>query len=182
MDKRIAIVKDVVIHPISAFKEISENSKYYLPGAIVLFFGSTVLFLEGVFEGAITLALNIFFISIQYGIGRALKGKASFIGLFSALQYAYIPVLISIGIFSLTLDLEIETYAENTSRFGSIIVVGFAFLVWAIILDILAVREAHRFGTGRSIGTLIISALIITIIFAVVAVSVVSAFLGEDLL
>ena len=72
LDKRVAIVKDVVIHPVRAFREISENSKYFLPGAIVLFFFSAVFFAEGAIEGAVSMGSDIFFISILYIIGRSL--------------------------------------------------------------------------------------------------------------
>ncbi len=182
MDKRVAIVKDVVIHPVRAFREISENSKYFLPGAIVLFFFSGVFFAEGALEGAMSMGSDIFFISILYIIGRALKGKASFRGIFSALQYAYIPALIAIAMFSLTPGIDVENISENISQLlGVVIGIAIPLILWGLILVILAVREAHGFGTGKAIGTIIISLIIYIIIFAVVIIGVSFTFLGMDL-
>ncbi len=182
LDKRVAIVKDVVIHPVRAFREISENSKYFLPGAIVLFFFSAVFFAEGAIEGAVSMGSDIFFISILYIIGRALKGKASFRGIFSALQYAYIPALIAIAMFSLTPGIDVENISENISQLlGAVIGIAIPLILWGLILAILAVREAHGFGTGKAIGTIIISLIIYIIIFAVVIIGVLLTFLGMDL-
>jgi len=182
LDKRVAIIKDVVIHPVSAFREISENSKYFLPGAIVLFFFSAVVFAEGVFEGATSMGFDIFFIFILYGIGRALKGKASFRGIFSALQYAYIPGLIAIAMFSLTPGIDVENISENISPLlGAVFAIAIPLILWGLILAILAVREAHGFGTGKAIGTIIISLIIYIIIFGVVIIGVLFTFLGLEL-
>ncbi len=182
LDKRVAIVKDVVIHPVRAFREISENGKYYLPGAIVLFLGSAIVFSTGAVEGALSLGLDIFSVVILYYIGRALKGTASFSGLFSALQYAGIPILFASGLFSFIPSSGLDNLSENISQLTTIFVIAIPLVLWGIILYILAVREAHRFGTGRAIGTIIISMIIFIIIFVVVIVGVgLSGFMGEDL-
>jgi len=180
----------VVIHPVHAFREISENSKYFLPGAIVLFFFSAVNFVQGAYEGAMYMISNIFFISILYIIGRALKGKASFRGIFSALQYAYIPALIAttmyylipIAIFSLTTEIDVENILEKLSQLQvALFGIAIPFILWGLILAVLAVREAHGFGTGKAIGLIIISLIITIIIFAVVYIAGFFPFLARDL-
>ena len=55
-DKRITIIKDVIIHPVQAFREIDENSNVYLPAAIVIFLISGGFFSEGFLEGRSGLA------------------------------------------------------------------------------------------------------------------------------
>ena len=160
----------------------SGDGQFYFPGATVLFFFSAVVFAEGAFEGATSMGSDIFFISILYIIGRALKGKASFRGIFSALQYAYIPALIAIAMISLTPEIDVKNISENISPLlGAVIGIAIPLILWGLILAILAVREAHGFGTGKAIGTIIISLIITIIIFAVVIIAVLSTFLGLDL-
>ena len=168
MDKRVAIIKDVIFHPVLAFREIDSNSKFYLSGAIIIFLANAGFFSEGVLEGLGSMAGEIAFIGLAFYIGRFLKGKGNFSGFFSVLQYAGIPALVGSAILLFIPDNELEnlfvTQSENTPLMVSLIGIAMITFLWSFILSILAIRESHKFSTGRSIGTIIISVIIAMII------------------
>jgi len=175
IDKRITIIKDVIFHPVLAFREIDGNGKFYLSGAIVIFLANASFFSEGFFEGLGSMVGEIALIGLVLYIGRFLKGKANFRGLFSVLQYAGIPALVGSAILFFIPDNEFEnlfvTQSENTSLMISLFGVSMILILWSLILSILAVRESHKFSTGRSIVAIIISAIILMIIFVPIALS-----------
>ena len=189
MDKQITILKEVVRHPVKAFREIDRNGREYLIGAISIFLISS--FLSWIFlpkfytigESIVGLVNMIVFIVSIYYIGRFLKGKAGFTGLFSALGYSSLPAIFSSIILGIVSRLSIETTNQiialrnlppeeiatqviplfkdlftpmNISLGAIALLIG----IWGIILIILACREAHKFSTIRAVGTLIITAFI----------------------
>ncbi len=123
MDKRITILKDVIRHPVTAFREIDKNGREYLTGAVFLFL--TVPFLSWVFlpefftvSGAIAGLVNVMVcIVLTYYIGRFLKGKAEFTGLFSALGYSHLPSVFSSIIFGIGGRLNIGTIRQIIDLF-----------------------------------------------------------------
>ena len=193
MDKRITILKEVVRHPVKAFREIDKNGREYLIGAIFIFLISPFLsqiFLPEFFtiSGSIVglVYMMVFIVSIYY-IGRFLKGKAGFTGLFSELGYSYFPSVFSSIIFGIIVKQSIGTINQITALrnlpqeeiatkviplFKDLFTPVNTFLgaiallieIWEIILIILACREAHKFSTERAVGTLIITAFIAGII------------------
>jgi len=175
-EKRITIVKDVLFHPTSAFREINQQSKFYISGGIVLFLASAGLFSEGFLEGLGSMAMDITIIGLVLYIGRGLGGKGNFSGIFSTLQYAGIPTLIASGLLLLLPD----TFYENIMNlqpqeiglFVGVLGIAIILFIWSFILSIIAVREAHQFGTGRAFGTLILSGIIFIIVFIPIVFSV----------
>lgn len=188
MDKRIAVLKDVVRHPVKAFREIDKNSREYLTGALIIFILTASIFhllspqlfsLNRFFTGSFSLVL---FIILIYYVGKFLKGTAEFSGLFSALGYSYIPYVFSSVIFGIIGRLNTQTLSqiitqeqaprETIALFKELftpmnISLGFLGLVagiWGLILAILACRESHKFSTGRAAGTIIITGFVIAII------------------
>ena len=193
MDKRITILKEVVRHPVKAFREIDKNGREYLMGAIFILLISP--FLSWIFSpefftisrSIVGLVYMMVFIVSFYCIGRSLKGKAEFTGLFSALGYSYFPSIFSSIIFGIVVRQSIETLNKITALRDlpqeeiatkviplfkelftpvNIFLGAIALLVgvWEIILIILACREAHKFSTIRAVGTLIITVFIAGII------------------
>jgi len=192
MDRRITILKDVIRHPITAFREIDKNGRDYLTGAVFLLL--TVPFLSWVFlpefftvSEAIAGLVNVMVcIVLTYYIGRFLKGKAEFTGLFSALGYSHLPSVFSSIIFGIggrlnigtirqIIDLSQEQVATEevaeqvatqmipllkelfTPINISLGVIAFLIGIWGVILTILACREAHKFSTKRAVGTFVIA-------------------------
>ena len=193
MDKRITILKEVIRHPVKAFKEIDKNGREYLIGAIFILLISP--FLSWIFSPefftisrSIVGLVNMMVIIVSiYYIGRFLKGKAGFTGLFSALGYSYLPAIFSSIILGILGRLSIETINQITALRNlpqeqiatqviplfkdlftpmNIFLGAIALLIgiWGIILIILACREAHKFSTERAVGTLIITVFIAGII------------------
>jgi len=193
MDKRITILKEVIRHPVKAFREIDKNGKEYSIGAIFILLISP--FLSWIFSPKFftisrsivgLVNMMVFIVSIYY-IGRFLKGKAGFTGLFSALGYSYLPAIFSSIILGILGRLSIETINQITALRNlppeqiatqviplfkdlftpiNIFLGAIAMLIgiWGIILIILACREVHKFSTERAIGTLIITVFIAGII------------------
>lgn len=173
VDKRLGILKDVIIHPTVAFREISSNGQnYFLVSIIVLIVTSIALSLEptdsiGKLSNSLTkyqiLSSSFFLTPIFIGavfletillcyLGRAFKGRANFKGLFSAEIYAgIIPSIISIPITALT----ISPYGLSASM---------AFSIWGIILSFIAYREAHQFSTKRALATIVLPVVILAAI------------------
>jgi len=171
MDKRITIVKDVIVNPSLAFREINQESKFYLSGAIALFLISAGLFSQGIVEGIISMIADIGIIILILYVGRLLKGKAVFTGIFSVLQYSGIPALIGSGIL-LALPENIfesgfDIQTVDLSTFFSLIGISMMFFIWSFILSILAIKEAHQFGVGKSLATIIISSIIFLLVIIV---------------
>jgi len=174
-DKRITIIKDVIFHPVLAFREIDGNSNFYLAGAIAIFLANAGFFSEGFFEGLGSMAGEIAFIGLALYIGRFLKGKANFRGFFSVFQYAGIPALVGSAILWVIPENELENLfafqSENNPIMISLLGIAIITILWSLILTILAIRESHKFSTGRSIGTIIISFIIVMIIVVPIVIS-----------
>jgi len=193
MDKRITILKEVVRHPVKAFREIDENGREYSIGAIFILLISP--FLSWIFSPefftisrSIVGLVNMIVIIVSiYYIGRFLKGKAGFTGLFSALGYSYLPAIFSSIILGVLGRLSIETLNKITALRDlppeeiatqviplfkelftpmnvSLGAIALLIGIWGVILIILACREAHKFSTERAVGTLIITVFIAGII------------------
>jgi hypothetical protein len=57
--------------------------------------------------------------------------------------------------------------------FGWIPFVGTLFSIWALVLDIIGIRQLHEISTGRAIGAVLLSALALAIIVVLIVVAVV---------
>jgi len=199
IDRRISIVKDVIISPAKAFSEIGKNGNYFfVPSLIILagfsifqylnyatLFSSSLPGLEEVpdfFEvqsilysivSDFTLAFFIFI------VGRWFAGKATFTGMFSTLQYAFLPIEIATGIIFAFLGqamLSAAVDVENfLTQFVPMMLAIIPISIWGIILVILACREAHQISTLKSIGVLILAG----IISSVIAIAMTFAFMPD---
>jgi hypothetical protein len=93
MNRQISILADIVRHPVKAFKEITSNGNKFLTGALVIFVISTLLSVllthTEVSPGLRIFTIVMIFVNVGiiYCLSRLFKGKAKFIGLFSAILY-----------------------------------------------------------------------------------------------
>ena len=196
VDKRIAIIKDVITSPTKAFREIDTNASYYFRGAIIIlaiegiissFFYSSTLY-EQLFkvqsqttgqssqiQVLYILVYDFFYVVLVYYMGRRLKGSGNFLGIFSTLQYAGIPVLVGHGLFSLVLyntRFSVEpSMAGVISAIFPYIAIMLPLVIWSFILSIFACRESHKVSGKRSIGILILSAIVLGIVSGIVSVA-----------
>ncbi len=61
---------------------------------------------------------------------------------------------------------------------GAFIAMGLGGIlaIWVLILDVLAIREAHRFSTGRAIATFVLP-FVVLIVLAFILILVIVIFL-----
>ncbi|MGI0021496.1 MAG: Yip1 family protein [Nitrososphaeraceae archaeon] len=196
VDKRIVIIKDVITSPTKAFREIDANARYYFRGAIIIlaiygiissFFYSSTLY-EQLFkvQSQITgqssqiqvlyiLVYDFFYVVLVYYMGRRLKGSGNFLGIFSTLQYAGIPMLVGHGLFSLVLyNTRFSVEPSMAGVISAIFPYGVIMLplgIWSFILSIFACRESHKVSGKRSIGILILSAVVLGIVAGIVTIA-----------
>ena len=83
-------------------------------------------------------------------ISRLLGGQGSYLGLFSALAFAFMPpALFHFLIVNLTKPMgDFGGVLKGLGDIGS--------FVWGLVLEVIAVREAHGLSTLRAIGVLVI--------------------------
>jgi hypothetical protein len=82
---------------------------------------------------------------------RAFGGRKGYENTIKAFAYGYTPVLM----------------------FGWIPFVGALFSVWALILDIIGVRQVHGISTGRAIGAVLLSIAALVVIVVLIELGVV---------
>jgi hypothetical protein len=82
---------------------------------------------------------------------RAFGGRKGYENTIKAFAYGNTPVLL----------------------FGWIPFVGGLFSVWALVLDIIGVRQLHEISTGRAVGAVLLSMVALGVIIALIVVAVV---------
>lgn len=130
-----------------------------------------LLVVGGLIGGPITsLILLAIWSAIVLGIGRLLKGSGQYQELFTALAFANVPSVLNVPAQLLALA---GTAGAVLSGLAS-----FAIAVWVIVLSVLAVREAHRFSTGRAVATVLIPLAVLFVVVIAFIVFLVVALLG----
>lgn len=134
-----------------------------------------VLIAISLFLGPITGIIMMFIYSgIIFLFGKLLGGTGSFWDVFKAGSLTYVPSLV-IGIFYyIWMFFAPESYfnAFETSAFSIIVpLISLAFGIWSIVINVIALSEAHRFSNWRAFFTLTIPFLLVMIfVFAVIAI------------
>ena len=143
-----------------------------------------VLLLAIVLTPIIMIICHFIYTGIIYLVGKLFKGTGGFFDVFKALSVSYIPYVLLIPIFLIwflvdpssvvatTDDLTISTSAI----IGLIIVMIFG--IYCLVIQIIAVSEAHQFGIWRAIGTIFIPLILFTIIIFVIIAILFVAVLG----
>jgi hypothetical protein len=131
--------------------------------------------LVGPIAGIISLAVSTFVVGF---VARRLGGAAESEDTMAALAWAQVPAVVTLAlaaiqilifggdIFKSEIPL-IETNPALAIIFIPIAAAGILILLWQLILTVLTVAEANRFSIWRSIATLLISALVVVVPFAV---------------
>jgi len=114
--------------------------------------------------GAIFGIIQLYFFSWLYmAIGRWFKGKSSFQEMKLAFGWAQYPFCIAA-----LLNVIATLLFHHPIWQGVILVLHFIILVWSIVIGIAVVAEAHRFSAGRSIGTLIVSFILLIVAILII--------------
>lgn len=134
-----------------------------------------VLIAISLFFGPIVGIIMMFFYSgVLFLFGKLLGGTGSFWDVFKAGALTYVPSLV-IGIFYyIWMFFAPDSYfnAFETSAFTFVVpLISFAFGIWSIVINVIALSEAHRFSNWRAFFTLIIPVILVMIlVFAVIAI------------
>ena len=151
---------------------------YFLEASNVQFYVGEQLplgFVSIFFEIEVGFFLSVFSAAAIYEIGKRFGGKGTFKGVFSSICYSSLPITIIFGLIALTMIL--FTYNSGSEAFlgdefflgfsifaVSLMTIMFASLVWSIILGIMALMKSHELSFGKSMGVLILVAIITILI------------------
>ncbi len=186
---KVSVIKDIIIHPKKAFVEITENEKKYFGMALIILgvqvvvgffeFGSIMSFLVPENENKTIEYQSYLIISSTFGafvgawlvlkISKKLnKTQSNFRRVFSAIQFSYVPsLLLGTPIQAIILALFSENITmENFIGSVSIIaVINIPFLIWGIILWIMACKQSLQLDTPNVIAVAILVIIIMAVIF-----------------
>ncbi len=125
-------------------------------GAVLLFLFSLIAFFAGGF--------------MYWLCGKMLGGKGEFSRIVTVLGWAQLPGLL----LALAIPLGIlhqyttqDSSGSVSAAYGLYMLVAFCFGIYAIVLSVIAISEAHQLTIGQSIGTLVLAFCAIAVLFVV---------------
>ncbi|MCV0412931.1 Yip1 family protein [Nitrosarchaeum sp.] len=186
---KVSIIKDIIIHPKKAFVEITENEKEYFGIALIIVgiqmlvglleFDNIMGFLVSDTENK-TIVHQFYLIISSIGgaflmawlvlkISKKInKTQSNFKRVFSAIQFALIPGLLigtPIQVIALSLFSENITMENFFSSISIITVINIPFIIWSIILWIMACKQSLQLNTPNVIATAILVMIIMAVVF-----------------
>lgn len=113
-----------------------------------------------------------------YGFNPAAFGVASLLGAFAGLfitgSWAHLFVRAFGGRKGYETTIKAFAYGNTPLfLFGWIPFVGGLFSIWALVLDIIGIRQLHEISTGRAIGAVLLSMVALGVIIALIVLLVV---------
>ena len=95
---------------------------------------------------------------ILHVVAKILGGKGAFTEMLVLMGFAMLP-----NIFQAPIGL-IAIFSGGLA--GALIAIGLGGIlaIWVLILDVLAIREAHKFSTGRAIATLVLPFVVLMVL------------------
>ncbi|MGB7533109.1 MAG: Yip1 family protein [Halobacteriota archaeon] len=104
---------------------------------------------------------------ILHVVAKILGGKGAFTEMLVLMGFAMLP-----NIFQAPIGLIAFLSGGLTGAFIAI-GLGGVLAIWVLILDVLAIREAHKFSTGRAIATLVLPfAVLVVLVFILIIVAI----------
>ena len=104
---------------------------------------------------------------ILHVVAKILGGKGAFTEMLVLMGFAMLP-----NIFQAPIGLIALFYGGLTGAFIAI-GLGGILAIWVLILDVLAIREAHKFSTGRAIATLVLPFVVLMVlVFVLIIVAI----------
>lgn len=161
----------VIVSPVQTLRAVSENKPVLW--AIIIYTGVSLLTLLAntigyaapktaayVIIGLVgSLAAYFAFTGLLHIVSRLLGGKGSYFNLFSAIGFAYFPM-----IFTLPALLIGFLGAPGAAISGLFVA---AVTIWVLVLEVIALREAHLISTLKSIFVYISSLLFIAVVIVI---------------
>ena len=101
---------------------------------------------------------------IFHVVAKILGGKGAFTEMLVLMGFAMLP-----NIFQAPIGL-IALFSGGLT--GAFIAIGLGGIlaIWVLILDVLAIREAHKFSTGRAIATLVLPFVVLMVLVFVLII------------
>ena len=101
---------------------------------------------------------------IFHVVAKILGGKGAFTEMLVLMGFAMLP-----NIFQAPIGL-IAIFSGGLA--GALIAIGLGGIlaIWVLILDVLAIREAHKFSTGRAIATLVLPFVVLMVLVFVLII------------
>lgn len=100
----------------------------------------------------------LFFAGICHIVAKLLGGKGTFTEMLVLMGFASLP-----NIFQAPIGLIAMLSGGLTGAFIAI-VLGSFLAIWVLILDVLAIREAQKFSTGRAIATFVLPIVVLAVL------------------
>ncbi len=103
---------------------------------------------------------------ILHVVAKMLGGKGAFTEMLVLMGFAMLPNIFQapVGLISIL----------SGSLAGAFISIGLGGIlaIWILILDVLAIREAHKFSTGRAIATLVLPFVVLIVLVFIVVIAI----------
>ncbi|RLG30995.1 hypothetical protein DRN97_09900 [Methanosarcinales archaeon] len=104
---------------------------------------------------------------ILHLVAKVLGGKGAFTEMLVLMGFATLP-----NIFQAPIGL-IAILSGGLAGAFIALCLGSVLGIWVLILDVLAIREAHKFSTGRAIATLVLPfVVLIVLVFIILVISI----------
>ncbi len=108
----------------------------------------------------------VFIAGILHVVAKILGGKGAFTEMLVLMGFAMLP-----KVFQAPIGLAVIHIGSLTGAFVSM-GLGGILTIWILILDVLAIREAHKFSTGRAIATLVLPFAILILLAFILVISI----------
>lgn len=95
---------------------------------------------------------------ILHVVAKILGGKGVFTEMLVLMGFAALP-----NVFQAPIGLVVVLYGGLTGAFIALGLSGI-LAIWILILNVLAIREAHKFSTGRAIATLVLPFVVLIVL------------------
>jgi hypothetical protein len=117
----------------------------------------------------ISLPSLVFWAGVVFLVGRMLGGRGAFSGLLATQGFASVPNFLLAPVAAML------NLAGGPLTFVGV-PLGFGFIVWTFVLDVIGIRESLGFSTGKAIATALIP-LAILFAMAMAAIAIIIAWI-----
>ncbi len=129
---------------------------------------------EMVFSPTVSITLSVIggFISwvviagILHVVAKVLGGKGAFTEMLVLMGFATLPSIFQAPIGLITI--------LSGGLTGAFVAIGLGGIlsIWVLILDVLAIKEAHKISTGRAIATLVLPFAVLIVLVFILVISI----------
>lgn len=103
---------------------------------------------------------------VLHVVAKILGGKGVFTEMLVLMGFAALP-----NVFQAPIGLVVILYGGLTGAFIALGLSGI-LTIWILILDVLAIREAHKFSTGRAIATLVLPFVVLIVLVFILMIGI----------